>query len=151
MNLDLKLLFSDEVESFQSLITVFSEVFEMPYFKLPDTNHLQSLLAQPNFLVIVAKVDLQIVGGVTAYVLDQYYPDKPLVYIYDLGVVKSFQRKGIGKRIMQYLLTQCKEKGFYEVFVQADKSDRGALMFYRSIKPLREDPVVHFSFNLETV
>lgn len=37
-----------------------------------------------------------------------------------------------------------RQKGFEEVFVQADKVDDYAIDFYRSTKPTDEEQVVHF-------
>ena len=82
------------------------------------------------------------------YLLDQYYSAKPLAYIYDLAVMKEFQRQGIGRMLIENLRNYCKEKGFDKVFVQADKVDEYALDFYRSTNPTCEEDVIHFYYSL---
>lgn len=47
--------------------------------------------------MVVAKVGNEVVGGLTAYVLPGYEVASPGVYVYDLGVKKSFQGQGVGK------------------------------------------------------
>ena len=137
-----------DIADFEALVDVFAEVFEMKKFSKPGSDQLLGLLGKPNFLTFVAKTGDRVLGGLTAYILDQYYSKKPLAYIYDLAVLTQFQRQGIGKALIQSLTTYCREKGFEEVFVQADKIDRHALDFYRSTKPDNEEDVIHFYYSL---
>ena len=81
--------------------------------------------------------------------LDQYYCKKPLAYIYDLAVLKDFQRQGIGKSLVKHLKEYCKKEGFDEVFVQADRTDDYAVDFYRMTKPTNEEDVIHFYYSLK--
>lgn len=67
----------------------------MRNFKRPPWEHWQQLLQKDNFFAVVAKVDHQIVGGLTVYVLDQYYSEKPLAYIYDLRSWQHTNGKGL--------------------------------------------------------
>ncbi|HYH56332.1 MAG TPA: GNAT family N-acetyltransferase, partial [Anseongella sp.] len=122
METEIKILSNDDIGDFSELIDVFEEVFEMKDFIKPDGGHLQKVLAKPNFLVLVAKAQGKVLGGLTAYILDQYYSRKPLAYIYDLAVLKNFQRKGIGKSLIGYLTDHGEKKSFDEIFVQADRA-----------------------------
>ncbi len=98
---------------------------------------------------MVAIAENQILGGLTVYILDQYYSEQPLAYIYDLAIAKKFQRQGIGKKLITALREYCNENGFEEVFVQADKADDIAIDFYRSTKITAEEQVVHFYYKLD--
>ncbi len=132
---------------FVELIYLFEDVFEMENFKIPQEEHLRKLLSKEGFYVFVAMLDNKVVGGLTAYTLDQYYSTKPLVYIFDLAIKREFQRQGIGKNLISAINTCCKELGVEEVFVQADLVDDYALDFYRSTGGIPED-VVHFTYPL---
>ncbi len=66
------------------------------------------------------------------------YSTKPPAYIFDLAVDTKHQRKGIGKKIISAFNNFCKEKGFKEVFVQADRVDKHNVKFYRSTNPTEE-------------
>ena len=99
-------------------------------------------------MVFIASSEDKIVGGLTVYVLEQYYHIKPLAYIYDLAVTASFQRKGIGKKLIDAVNNHCREQGFEEVFVQADKIDDYARDFYRKTRPTNEEDVSHFYYTL---
>ena len=148
-NVSIKKLEQQDLDKFIELIRLFEDVFEMNNFTMPPARHLEELLGRNNFYVFVAFAENQIVAGLTAYVLEQYYGLKPLAYIFDLAVARKYQRKGIGKKLIQTINKFCREKGFEEVFVQADRIDDHAVEFYRSTRPSEEEDVVHFYYLLD--
>ena len=137
-----------DVNKFTELIELFEDVFEMEPFKKPSVRYLKDLLNKKDFLVFVAVIEKHIVGGLTAYSLNQYYSEITIAYIYDLAVSRRFQRQGIGKNLIKKVVEYCYENGFGEVFVQADKVDSYALDFYRSTNVTAEEQVVHFCYTL---
>ncbi len=145
----IKILNEHDPEIFKEVIRLFEDVFEMKDFSMPGSTHLQSLLGKSDFFVFAALLNGKVVGGLTAYVLDQYYAEKPLAYIFDLAVDTRHQRQGIGRKLINEMNHYCQEKGFEEVFVQADKVDDYAIDFYRSTKPTEEEQVVHFYYTLD--
>ncbi len=149
MHVAVQLINANKLQVFKELITVFEHTFEMKHFNMPDDAHLLRLLAKENFFAFVAHCENKVVGGLTGYVLDQYYSEKPLAYVYDLAVLLPYQRKGIGKKLIAATNEYCRLKGFEEVFVQADKVDDYAIDFYRSTAPTTEAQVVHFSYMLQ--
>ncbi|MEM1135477.1 MAG: GNAT family N-acetyltransferase [Bacteroidota bacterium] len=148
MEVEVNKLSANERFSFKKLIKLFEEVFKMEDFILPSEEYLKKLLAKPDFMVFIASSEEKIIGGVTVYTLEQYYHTKPLAYIYDLAVSISFQRKGIGRQLINAVNNHCREQGFEEVFVQADKIDDYAIDFYRKTKPTNEEDVSHFYYTL---
>lgn len=148
MELLVSKLEKDELEKFIHVIRLFEDVFEMKNFSIPPNNHLKQVLARENFFVFAASLDGGVVGGLTVHVLQQYYSQKPLAYIYDLAVAVQHQRKGIGRKLIAATNEFCEKKGFEEVFVQADKVDDYAIDFYRSTRPTNEEEAVHFSYVL---
>lgn len=147
MNIKIEKLNPTDLDKFTQLIRLFEAVFEMENFNMPPEKYLQQVLAKADFIVFVAVLDNRVVGGLTAYILHQYYAVSPLVYLYDLAVETALQRKGIGKSLISNLTNYCKDMGFEEVFVQADKVDHQAVQFYRSTGA-REEQVVHFNYSL---
>jgi aminoglycoside 3-N-acetyltransferase I len=148
LNIDIQIIQSNELEELKILISIFEKVFEMDNFKQPKLSHLQNLLDKESFFAITAKKENKTIAGLTVYVLDQYYSDKPLAYLYDLAVLKEHQRKGVGKKLIDFTKDFFRKKGFEEVFVQADKIDGYAIDFYRSTNPTEEEQVVHFYYTL---
>jgi aminoglycoside 3-N-acetyltransferase I len=145
---ELQLLQANDLEKLVSLISVFETVFEMKDLRRPGTAHLQALLKKETFFAVVALSEGKIIAGLTVYVLHQYYSEKPLAYLYDLAVLPHYQRKGVGRSLIAFTTEHCRQKGFEELFVQADVPDQHALDFYRSTKPTNEEEVIHFYYSL---
>lgn len=148
MQIEIQILKPNDTDKLNELISVFEVTFEMKRFGRPGAFHLSKLLHKESFFAVIAIADGKIIAGLTVYVLDQYYSEKPLAYIYDLAVMPEYQRVGVGKNLVAFTNKYCREKGFEEVFVQADKADINALDFYRSTKPTNELEVVHFNYRL---
>ena len=118
----------------------------MENFSMPDNEHLLNILTKKDFMAFVAIKENKIIGGLTAYTLDQYYSRKPLAYIYDLAVLTNYQRQGIGKQLIAEITKYCAVQGYEEVFVQADKVDDYAIEFYRKTPITAEEEVIHFYY-----
>ncbi|GIZ09042.1 GNAT family N-acetyltransferase [Flavobacterium sp. UMI-01] len=138
----------EDISLFKKLIYLFEDVFIMENFDIPNDPHLENLLNKNDFHAIVAIHNNEIVGGLTAYTLQQYYSIKPLAYIFDLAVAVQFQRQNVGTQLINYSKEYFKEIGYEEVFVQADKVDDYAVKFYRKTKPTVEEDVSHFYYVL---
>jgi aminoglycoside 3-N-acetyltransferase I len=149
MSVEIKLLSKQDIYKFKELIQLFEDVFEMESFHMPDDIYLQQLLGNNRFFVFVALSDNNIVGGLTAYTLQQYYSKLPLVYIYDVAIKTEFQRQGIGRMLITSITKYCQEIGVEEVFVQADEVDDYAIEFYTSTGA-RNEKVRHFYYPLNT-
>jgi ribosomal protein S18 acetylase RimI-like enzyme len=136
-----------DIDKFTGLIRVFEDVFEMKNFSMPERTYLQKLLESEGFFVFVATLENTVIGGLTAYIMHQYYSKSPLVYVFDLAVKTQLQRKGIGKMLIEANNKYCKSMGAEVVMVQADEVDDYAIKFYRSTGA-RGERVVHFDYQL---
>ena len=148
MKIEYKKLEIGDLRCLTELIKVYEEVFEMEDFTLPAAQYLQSLLEKETVIFYVAMIDKRVVGGLTAHVLASTYFSSSEVYIYDLAVQTEFQRKGIGRQLINSLKEYCANLHLKEVFVQADLEDRHAIDFYRATGGIAES-VVHFSYALK--
>ena len=99
-------------------------------------------------MVMVAKFGGKVIGGLTVHVLEQYYSERPLAYIYDLAVDTSCQRMGVGQKLMASIQEECQKRGFEEVFVQVERVDQQAVDFYRSTQPTQEEEVLQYGYTL---
>jgi ribosomal protein S18 acetylase RimI-like enzyme len=147
MDITIKQLAYEDVDEFVQLICVFEDVFEMKGFKMPDVAYLQALLKKEDFFVFVAFSGEEVVGGLTSYIMHQYYSVSPLVYIFDLAVKKEFQRKGIGKLLIEANNDYSRSINAEAVMVQADLADGHATEFYRSTGA-KGERVIHFDYTL---
>jgi aminoglycoside 3-N-acetyltransferase I len=148
MKVEIYKLGPQDTPLFRKLVTLFAEVFDMGDFQPPTDQHLGRLLRDDTFFTIAACVSDEIVGGVTCYVLKQYYDVSSYVYIFDLAVHPRYQRLGFGRRLVQAAIEHGKTLGAEEVFVQADDEDIHALEFYRTTGGISEK-VTHFTYSLK--
>lgn len=144
--MEVKKLNSDEVADFRKLLEVFKEVFETEA-EIPGEAHLHALLSSAGFMAFVVRVNNQVAGGVTLYVLQRYFGHKPIAYLYDVGIAPGFQGKGLGKLLITEVCGYCRANGFDEVYVEAERDDVGAVAFYRRTKYTHEQEAVHFTYS----
>ena len=134
-----------DVVPLKDLLRVFGGAFEdVETYQgaVPPDDYLQSLLAMPHFIVVVARHGGEVIGGLAAYELKKFERDRREIYIYDLAVAKEHRRKGVATRLIGELQRIARERGAYVIFVQADRGDRPAIALYEGIGT-RED-VHHF-------
>lgn len=149
MKMHISTLTPDAPEELANLIEVFKEVFGTDYDSPATSDHLRKILSKDSFYAIVAREEEKIVGGLTVHILDQYYSNKPIAYIYDLAVLVEYQRQGIGSSLIEFAKEHSRNLGCEEMFVQVEKVDFFALDFYRTTDVSEEDAVVHFTYYLK--
>lgn len=135
-----------ELSEFRSLIAIFNEVFENDK-PIPENNYLSKLLSNPNFMVFVVMLNNEVVGGLTVYILQRYYSPQPSAFIYDVAISPNFQRRGLGKALIEHVSSFCKENGYYEAFVDAEFDDLDAVNFYKATPVSNVMSVVQFTYS----
>jgi len=116
----------------RELFVTIAGVFGEDSDKLGD-DYLKRLLAREGFWAIAALDGERVVGGLTAHTLPMTATESSVVFLYDLAVRRSHQRRGIGRLLVQALRDAAKAAGALEVFVGADNGDEQALEFYRAL------------------
>ena len=135
----------EDLLKLKALICLFQDVFEMEEKERSPVERLQSLLNSSDFVAFAAFSGEELVGGATAYVLPKYYSESSELFLYDLAVKKSFQRQGIGKELMEHMITYGKKIGAPELFVAAHSEYKHAVKFYSDAGGKAEE-VFHFTF-----
>ena len=87
-----------------------------------------------------------VIGGLTAYVLEKFEQERKEIYIYDLAVLAKYRRHGIATHLIKELKQWGKKIGAYVIFVQADYGDEPAINLYQSLG-IREE-VLHFDIGV---
>lgn len=127
------------------LFAVMAEVFEEPSARLSDS-YVDALLARDAFWAIAALSRDGVIGGLTAHTLPMTRTESAEVFIYDVAVRADHQRQGIGRQLIDALLTATTTNGLGDVFVPADADDGHALDFYRALGGVPA-PVTIFTFS----
>lgn len=125
-----------DLASFRALMRVFAEAFDdvETYEGAPagDT-WVSDLLAKPHFIAVAAFEAGEVVGGLTAYVLDKFERERREIYIYDLAVAARHRRRGIATALIEALRGLARQRGAYVIFVQADLADVPAIALYETL------------------
>jgi aminoglycoside 3-N-acetyltransferase I len=139
-----------DVGLLKQLLKVFGEAFdetETYQGAVPSEQYLHALLSKPHFLVVVAILEENVVGGLAAYELEKFEQERREIYIYDLAVSEAHRRKGIATKLINELQRVAAARGAYVIYVQADPGDDPAIRLYESLGT-KED-VHHFDIPVE--
>lgn len=143
-----------EAARFKELNQLFSDVFgdgfgDASYAaSKPSDVYLESLLAKPHVIPLVALAGERVAGGLVAYVLDKFEQERSEIYIYDLAVREEYRRRGIARTLILELKKIAQKCGAWVIYVQADKNeeDLPARKLYESLGE-RED-VFHYDMKV---
>ena len=118
--------------------------------RVVDPNLADAFLRDPRHHLVGAIADDQLIGFVSA--LDYWHPDKPReLWINEVGVTSTWQRRGIGTELMQATLDHARALGCVEAWVGTDAKNPAALALYRKLGGKQEGTdVVMFTFKLRS-
>jgi aminoglycoside 6'-N-acetyltransferase I len=128
------------------LAHVAPDVFDDPI----DVRRAEEFLADPRHHLAVAVEDGQVVGFVSA--VHYVHPDKPNpeLWINEIGVADTHQRRGLAKRLMRSLFAVARSLGCAEAWVMTDRANTAAMRLYAAAGST-EAPTDHvmFTFRLD--
>jgi aminoglycoside 3-N-acetyltransferase I len=136
---------ADDLGAMHGLLDLFAHVFadhESYSSARPDAAYLARLMADSTFFAIVAEVDGTVIGGLAAYELRKFEQARSEIYLYDLGVLEAWRRKGIATGLIDALRAEAARIGAWVIFVQADYVDPPAIALYEKLGTREE--VLHF-------
>jgi len=133
----------DESLARETFATI-ARIFEHDPHPLRDT-YVRGLLQRPDFWGYAAVHSGLVVGGLTAYTLPLTRVEESEIFIYDIAVDPSVQRRGIGRELVSALRRDAAMEDIAIVFVPADNEDTHALDFYQAIGG-EAAPVTIFTF-----
>jgi aminoglycoside 3-N-acetyltransferase I len=147
-DVDIKKLTKSDLSTFIQLIDLFNKTFHNEIHDFGNDAYLTSIINKNDFVAIVAILENEVIGGLTAYELPMYYSKYSEILLYDLAVKEQYQRLGIGKRLLLSLKDYCKTNGIKEFFVLASEEDQHAIAFYHSTGG-RSEKVVNFIYGTD--
>ncbi len=79
------------------------------------------------------------------------HPDKdPTLFINEVGVIDTYQNKGIGRQIVKYLCTYAQQLGCKEAWVATENSNPAARKAYAAAGGVEDkSPIVLINFDVE--
>lgn len=137
------------ISEFKDLMILFGKVFndDKSYQSAkPKDDYIEDFLNDHNHISLIALDDNKVIGGLVAYILTKFEQERSEIYIYDLAVSDTHVRLGIATKLIENLKEIAKTQGIDSIFVQADKSDEGAVSFYKSLGAKSTDT---YNFDIE--
>lgn len=139
MTLDLRLLGPEDAGVLER---VAPGVFDEPV----NPRWTREFLADARHHLIVALDEGTVVGMVSA--VDYVHPDKaPQLWINEIGVAPSHQRRGIGRQLFDAMLAHGRALGCTEAWLGTEETNEPARRLYHSASGVSE-PFVLYSFQL---
>lgn len=97
------------------------------------------LLGRPDFHVLAALRNGEVIGGLTAYELEMYTEAATELFIYEVDVKEAHRRQGVGRALFECVAQLCRSRGLSVLYVPAIADDARAVAFYEGIGLKRED------------
>lgn len=100
-------------------------------------------------LHLAVALDVDLVVGMASGV-HYVHPDKPAqLFINEVGVAPSHQRRGLGRRLIQTLLAHGRELGCYEAWVATEVDNEPARQLYLSTGGIADPtPAIVYTYRL---
>lgn len=119
-------------ESDISVLSVFAEQF-MPEEATREKRIeiLRQALENPDYELLVAEVEGEIVGFVDQWIIYDFAHGAKLSYIQNLYVTSKHRRKGVGDRLLQETIRSAENKGVLEIHVVTEFENRPAISLCR--------------------
>lgn len=88
----------------------------------------------PNYKLYKALRENQIVGTFALLIMDNLgHLGRPSAIVEDVAVDPAFQRKGIGKKMIQHAMSLSRKAGCYKLVISANQKRNKAHAFYESL------------------
>jgi aminoglycoside 6'-N-acetyltransferase I len=141
MEVVVRVLGADDLPVFDA---VAPDVFDHPI----DPRWAAEFLADPRHHLAVAIVGGTVVGMASG--VHYVHPDKsPELWVNEVGVAPSYQKQGVGRRLMQALFARGREVGCAQAWVGTDVGNTAARRLYQAVGGVEdEEPFVMISFVL---
>ena len=109
----------------------------------------EALLADPRTLMLVAFDGERPVALVLAHELPRRHGDRAKLFVYEVDVAESHQRRGIGSALLARLAELARERAIRAGFVLTDPGNGPANALYRSAGGATESVTVQWEFRYE--
>jgi aminoglycoside 3-N-acetyltransferase I len=115
-----------------------------------DLKSAQDFVANPDNIFLLAYIDSQIAGMVSAYRLQRMDDRRAELFFYEIGVAQQFRRHGVARALIEELKQIAQAMGVDEMFVLTNHSNTAAMNLYQSTggTPSAENDEVMFTYTL---
>ncbi len=105
-----------------------------------DLDATRRYLADPRHVFLLATEGRRPIGFLRGSLLRQIRTSRPQFFLYEIGVVPSARRRGVGTALVERMLADARRIGCEEAFVLTSPTNRAAVALYRSTGGRTETP-----------
>jgi ribosomal protein S18 acetylase RimI-like enzyme len=116
-----------------------------------DADQGQRFLAHPDSLLLIARWDGKACGFVSAYRLQRFDCRGGEVLLYEIGVEEPFQRRGVGRALVEEAKRWSAELGAGELWALTENDNAPARALYAATDGREETGLTMFEYGLEPV
>jgi ribosomal protein S18 acetylase RimI-like enzyme len=113
-----------------------------------DAEQGQRFLAHPDSLLLVARWDGEVCGFLFAYRLPRFDRRRAEVLLYEIGVHEAFQRRGVGRALVEETKRWAAEVGADELWVLTEDDNVPARALYTATGGREELGLAMFTYDL---
>jgi ribosomal protein S18 acetylase RimI-like enzyme len=114
-----------------------------------DVEQGQRFLAHPDTLLLVARWDGEACGFLSAYRLQRFDRRGAEVLLYEIGVEEPFQRRGVGRALVEEAKRWAAGVGADELWVLTEDDNAPARALYAATGGREENGLTMFTYGLE--
>ena len=114
-----------------------------------DAEQGQRFLAHPDTLLLVARWDGEACGFLSAYRLQRFDRRGAEVLLYEIGVEEPFQRRGVGRALVEEAKRWAADVGADELWVLTEDDNTPARALYAATGGREETGFTMFTYSLE--
>jgi len=112
----------------------------------PETQRMKSLLSKSGFYALVAQHGNTIIGGLTAYEIENYRNDRSELFIYEMGVLRSYRGQGVTEWLIDELTKKCIDSSVERIFLCVKGEGEETRSLYQNLMGQGQ---VHTHFSIE--
>ena len=115
-----------------------------------DAEQGQRFLAHPDTLLLVARWDGEACGFLSAYRLQRFDRRRAEVLLYEIGVEEPFQRRGVGRALVEEAKRWAADVGADELWVMTEDDNTPARALYAATGGHEETGLTMFVYGPES-
>lgn len=105
---------------------------------------LEGLGNHPTAFVLFLLYDGKYAGMTICFVNYSTFKLKPYLYVHDVVILKEYRNKGLGKAMMEQLVSISKERGYCKITLEVREDNPTAQNLYKSLGFEECDPKMYF-------
>lgn len=121
------------------------KVTQLFFHRETTIQNVNDFLSGENNYLLIYWYKEKIAGFAYGYELQRFDGRRNMMYMHQVEVLPKYRQLGIGKKLMEGFIEECKSNGCSRLFLITNKSNAPAIALYNSVsgKAQNEDDIVY--------